>query len=198
MPRPDALILCGGDGARLGGIDKPLRRLAGRPLIEHVLAGIAAQAGTISISANRNIETYSRYGSVINDGRHAGRGPLAGIVAGLATADTTLLCVPGDAALLPEDLVSGLEAARQAAGSTIAYADDGHGPQPLCCLIAAGLHDDLIAYLDTGGRTPRQWFARHRAARADFSHVPSWAWSLNTESEWQAAEAALAALKLCR
>lgn len=191
---PTALLLCGGAGSRLGGVDKPLQLLAGRPLIERVLERIAPQAGEILISANRSFEQYAAYGlRVIDDGEHADCGPLAGIAAGLAAATSdALLCVPGDAPLLPDDLASRLDAARHRHGALIAHADDGLGPQPLCCLLPRSLLGDLLAYLAAGGRTPREWFARHPTAVAAFPEWPRWAWSANTPEEWQDAERRLA------
>ncbi len=190
MTRPDTVILCGGAGQRLGGVDKPLEMLAGRPLFERVLERVAAQAGSIIVSANRHAAQYAAYGlTVVDDGRHAGCGPLAGIAAGLAAATSEwVLLVPGDAPLLPDDLAARLDDARTRANAEIAYADDGHGPQPLCCLLPRALLADLVAYLDTGGRTPRDWYARHRAVSANFAEWPRWAWSVNTPEEWQHAE----------
>lgn len=191
---PTALLLCGGAGSRLGGVDKPLQPLAGRPLIERVLERIAPQAGEILISANRSQDQYVAYGlRIVGDGDHADCGPLAGLAAGLAAAITDdLLCVPGDAPLLPDDLAARLDAARRVRGAVIAHADDGQGPQPLCCLVPRRLLPDLLAYLDSGGRTPREWFARHPTAVAAFPEWPRWAWSANTAEEWQDAELRLA------
>lgn len=188
------LILCGGKSERLGGIDKPLRVLAGRPLIEHVLCRVAPQVQSILLSANRSREAYAAYGhDVVDDAAHAGYGPLAGVLAGLDAASAELLlCVPGDAPLLPLELAQRLGHARSAADAEIAFADDGAGPQPLCCLLPRTLRADLRSYLDSGGRAPREWFARHRAVCADFSDAPRWAWSLNTEDQWRAAERRLA------
>ncbi len=189
-----ALLLCGGAGSRLGGIDKPLQALAGRPLIERVLERVAPQAGEILISANRNLAQYAAYGlRVVADGAYPDCGPLAGLAAGLAAARSDdLLCVPGDAPLLPDDLAVRLDLARQTGHAEIAYADDGLGPQPLCCLVPRTLLGDLSAYLAAGGRTPRDWFARHATAIAAFAEWPRWAWSVNTAEEWQDAELRLA------
>lgn len=189
-----ALLLCGGAGSRLGGVDKPLQPLADRLLVERVLERIAPQAGEILISANRHLEQYAAYGlPVIGDGEFAGCGPLAGLAAGLAAASGDhLLCVPGDAPLLPDDLAIRLDAARQSSQAMIAHADDGLGPQPLCCLVPRALLADLRAYLAAGGHTPRQWFARHPTAVATFPEWPRWAWSTNTAEEWRDAELRLA------
>ena len=199
MPRPDALVLCGGRANRLGGIDKPLRRLAGQALVAHVLDRITPQAGRIILSANRNHAAYAALGHrVIDDGERVDCGPLAGIAAGLAQAESDCLaCVPGDAPRLPTDLIARLAAALDAGSADIAFVDDGDGPQPLCSLIRCSLLADLRRYLDVdGGRTPREWFRRHACVAVDFSAQPRWIWSVNTDEEWRAAEQRLAALTL--
>lgn len=186
---PEAVILCGGEGSRLGGVDKPLQSFLGEPLLLRVQRAIAAQVGRMLISANRSAENYAAHGEVVSDGRHGGCGPLAGIAAGLAAArSSSLLCVPGDAPALPDDLVPRLRAAQAGSGAAIVHVFDGVGPQPLCCLIDRRLGPDLERYLDHGGRTPREWFLRHRVVAVDFSHTPRWAWSLNTAAEWAEAE----------
>jgi len=186
-----ALILCGGSGTRLGGIDKPLRDCAGKLLIERVLDRVAPQVTYIVIIANRNLDLYENFApTTVDDAAFAGGGPLAGFLAGLEAAITgDVLCVPGDAPLLPNDLLPRLVQARShSSGAAIAYAHDGRGPQPLCCLLKRNLRDDLRMYLRDGYRTPREWFQRHRTAVADFSDSPDWAWSLNTEPQWLAVE----------
>ncbi len=189
--KPTALILCGGSATRLGGIDKPLRHFVDTPLIERLLQRIAPQVGSVIISVNRHRELYEPYAPIlVDDGAFIDCGPLAGLLAGLDAATTDdVLCVPGDAPLLPLDLVARLSRARLTPpGSVLAYVDDGHGPQPLCCLLARNLRDDLRSYLGGGGRTPRDWFRRHRPAVADCRDMPTWSWSLNTFEEWILAE----------
>lgn len=186
---PDAVILCGGEARRLGGCDKPLEPLLGEPIVQRVARAIAPHVGRVLISANRNGERYAAYGEVIADGRHAGRGPLAGIAAALAAARSPLLlCVPGDAPALPAELVPRLRATQAASAAAIVHAVDGSGPQPLCCLIDRRLASVLDRYLEAGGRTPREWFAQQGALAVDFSDAPAWSWSLNTVEEWRQAE----------
>jgi molybdopterin-guanine dinucleotide biosynthesis protein A len=189
--RPAGLILCGGKSERLGGIDKPLRALAGRALIAQVIECVAPQVERLIINANRNAADYRCLGyPLVDDGAYIGCGPLAGVLAGLAAVGSgDMLCVPGDAPALPRDLAARLLERRGSAA--IAYADDGSGPQPLCCLLRGELAEDLHTYLDGGGRTPREWFAAHAAIAVDFSEAPRWAWSINTAEEWTAAESQL-------
>ncbi|MBL6750826.1 MAG: molybdenum cofactor guanylyltransferase [Nevskia sp.] len=192
-----AAILCGGAGDRLGGVDKPLRLMDGRTLIARVLERTVPQAAAALIVANRSREAYAAFGhAVVDDGRHAGKGPLAGIAAGLAAARTEwLLCVPGDAPLLPPDLAARLHRALVSKRADIAVVQDGAGRQPLCSLLPRDLLADLEDYLAGGGTAPRQWLTRHRVAEADFSDWPRWAWSANTPAEWRQAEHQLRALE---
>lgn len=188
-----ALILCGGRGERLGGIDKPLRTLAGRPLIERVLSTLDPYCRDVVISANRNLPQYRAYAAtVVSDGVHADCGPLAGLVAGLAVAQQDeVLCLPGDAPALPPDLHARLDAARRKQGCTIAVVDDGSGLQPLCLLLPRAERDSLNAFLERGGRAVHQWLESRPHARCDCSDRPRWSWSLNTEEEWSRAEQVL-------
>ncbi len=185
-----AIILCGGQARRLGGVEKPLQAMAGQPLIERVIEQIQPQVPSLLISANRALDDYRRLAAqVVDDGEYAYCGPLAGIAAGLAASAAGLvLCVPGDAPRLPPDLLARLSTVRDAKHVDLAYVDDGNGPQPLCCLLDTALLPDLRNYLDAGGRTPRHWFARHTTAAANFDDWPRWAWSTNTAAEWLAAE----------
>lgn len=95
-----ALILCGGDATRMGGVDKPLQIIekAGlrRPMLDHVIATLPTNSPLL-ISANRSIDAYAQRGTVVTDERQMGSGPLVGILAGLRSAQTDWLLVsPGD------------------------------------------------------------------------------------------------------
>lgn len=189
--RTTAVVLCGGGGTRLGGTDKPLRDCAGKLLIARVLDRVAPQVAHIIISANRNLDRYQSFApTIVDDAAFESCGPLAGLLSGLDAAITDdVLCVPGDAPLLPQDLLQRLTQARtQSSGAALAFAHDSRGPQPLCCLLQRKLRDDLRAYLHGGGRTPREWSQRHRSAVADFSDAPDWVWSINTEPQWLVVE----------
>ena len=185
-----AIILCGGAGERMQGLDKPLHPLLGHPLLEHVLKQLQPQVEAVVIVANRQRDAYAAYGTtVVDDGPYKGRGPLAGIAAGLNAANSEwALCVPGDAPLLPPDLLQRLQLALQRDAADLAVVNDGNGRQPLCCLLPRRLLTDLQEYLDGGGDAPRRWQSRFHVAEADCSDWPRWAWSLNTPEEWATAE----------
>jgi molybdenum cofactor guanylyltransferase len=168
-PAPDAitgLVLAGGRGQRLGGLDKGLQPWRGLALVDHALARLAPQVGTVVISANRNAALYAtRAARVLPDASHDFPGPLAGILAGLRAASTPWLAVvPCDAPRLPLDLVARLAGA--VAGARGAVVQRDHGPQglrlePVCCLLSTALADDLAHYLAEGGRKVEGWVARH-------------------------------------
>lgn len=108
-----ALILAGGAGTRLGGVDKAFVGLGGRFLIDHLLGRLAGQVEWVAISANGDLSRFAGFGlPVVTDGDLAGKGPLAGVTTGLEWARGVgaeeLLTVPVDTPFIPEDLVERL------------------------------------------------------------------------------------------
>jgi len=175
------LVLAGGQASRMGGVDKGLQMLAGRPLAQHVIERLRPQVAHLLISANRNLDRYRAYGYPVITDKQADAdaevemlGPLAGILAGMRAASTRhLLCVPCDVPRIPEALAAGLIATAQENNSTIAYAVTAVNGQaqrhPACAVLACSLADDLQAYLAAGGRKVGAWYARHNAAEACFA-----------------------------
>ena len=106
------IVLAGGMGRRMGGVDKGLVPLAGRPLVAHVLERLAPQAGAIIVNANQNRDRYAAYGHpVVADEVGGFAGPLAGLHAGMTAATTPyVVTVPCDSPFLPGDLVARLAA----------------------------------------------------------------------------------------
>jgi molybdopterin-guanine dinucleotide biosynthesis protein A len=106
------LILAGGQGSRLGGVDKAFLVLAGRPLLAQALATLAPQTDGLAISANGDAARFASYGLPVLADTHAGCGPLAGIAAGLAWAARAgadqLASLPVDTPFAPADLVARL------------------------------------------------------------------------------------------
>ncbi len=180
-----AVILAGGRGRRMGGIDKGLVEFHGRPLIEHVIEALAGQVRTLIINANRNLVRYQRFGfPVIADSLNDYQGPLAGFLAAMETAQTPyIVTVPCDGPLLADDLVERLVQAREREAAEIAVAHDGQRMQPVYALIPVDLKQSLQRYLDGGDRKIDLWYARHRVALADFSDLPSTFVNINTEEE---------------
>jgi molybdopterin-guanine dinucleotide biosynthesis protein A len=182
------LILAGGRSRRMGGLDKGLVRFRERRLIDHVLAAINPQVGSVLISANRNIKDYAALAHpVLQDTRPHQAGPLAGIEAGMTAATTPyLLITPCDAPLVGADLGARLFAALPDAGASpgrLAVVHDGERIQPLFCLIEVALLPSLTAYLRSGERKVDRWFETHPMACVDFSDCPERFANLNTLKE---------------
>ena len=159
-----ALILAGGQGSRMGGVDKGLQTLEGEPLVQHALRRIAPQVGSVMISANRHPEVYRGYGvPVLADADTDYPGPLAGFLAGLTHCRTDWMAtVPCDTPRFPEDLVATLAAAAGDARAVVAVTEEAgeRRRQSVFCLLKADLHADLAAYLAEGGRKIERWLER--------------------------------------
>lgn len=169
--RISGVILAGGKGRRLGGQDKGWVELAGRPLIRHVIDGLAPQVDRVLINANRNQDRYRTLGHPVLDDPIADyAGPLAGFAAAMAAAgDDLILTVPCDAPRVPADLAARLRDALIRERALIAVAHDGQRLQPVHALIDARLLADLREFLAEGGRKIDTWYARHPFVTVDFS-----------------------------
>jgi molybdopterin-guanine dinucleotide biosynthesis protein A len=170
------LVLAGGNGSRMGGVDKGLQPFRGRPLAAHALARLAPQVAATAVNANRHRATYAAWGAPVwPDADDSRPGPLAGMLAGLRSSPLPwLACVPCDTPHFPADLVPRLarEAARSGAPAAIAWAPDApagpHRAQPVFCLLRVDLQDRLAAYLDGGGRRVMDWLAQQGCTAARF------------------------------
>ncbi|WP_082886780.1 molybdenum cofactor guanylyltransferase MobA [Achromobacter ruhlandii] len=187
------LILAGGQGSRMRGSDKGLVLLRGEPLVAHVARRLAPQVGPLLLSANRNADSYARYGRVVADDTDelgAWQGPLAGLAAGLAAAGPCewLVVTPCDTPFLPADLAQRLIAAAQAAGAPLAYAVAGGQRHPACMALRASLLPALRDYLAAGERKVGLWQSRVGGVGAPFDDAPGAFMNLNTPEELAAAE----------
>jgi len=175
------LILAGGRGSRMGGVDKGLQTLHGQPLALHALQRLRSQRGisAVLISANRHLAQYRQFGvPVWPDEVPDHAGPLAGFLTGLAHCTTPLLLtVPCDTPLFPPDLAARLAAALHQANADIAMArapdpDEPPGSplrnQPAFCLLRTTLAPNLAAFLAEGGRKIGAWTARQRTVTVAF------------------------------
>ncbi|GJL83202.1 MAG: molybdenum cofactor guanylyltransferase [marine bacterium B5-7] len=170
-PDVTALVLCGGRARRLGGVDKGLHPVLGRPLVEYVIERIEPQVMTLILNANRNIPYYENYGyRVVGDRNRDFDGPLAGVLAGLRSCRTDwLVSVPCDAPCVARDLVVKLLDAAQMQDAEIACAFDGTRLQPTFSLYRTTLTAPLAEYLDQGERKIDRFFERRRFVKSDFS-----------------------------
>ena len=180
------LVLAGGRATRMGGMDKGLVQLAGRPMVEWVLDCLRDQVDELIINANRNQETYGAMGHlVVSDRCGEFQGPLAGMASGMAAAGSQwLLTAPCDSPLLSPLLAARLWQAC-AGGADIAVAHDGQRLQPVFALLRCDLLGSLQAYLDAGGRKIDRWYAQHAYATVDFSDEATMFENINTPEDRQ-------------
>lgn len=186
------LLLAGGQATRMGGRDKGLIDLAGRPLAAWVLAALRPQVDALLINANRHEDEYEALGArVVRDPLDGFLGPLAGVLAGLEAASTPLIAtLPCDSPFVPPDLVARMRAGLDRAG--IAVAHDGERRQPVFMLLRTELAPDLRAWLEEGGRKIDAWYEGHTIADVDCSDVPDTFININTPDERDAAAERLA------
>jgi molybdopterin-guanine dinucleotide biosynthesis protein A len=173
------LVLAGGRGSRMGGVDKGLQNFRGMPLALHTLIRLQMQTGASMVNANRNLAAYESFGMPVwPDVLSDYAGPLAGFLTGLERCETPwMLTVPCDTPLFPLDLAARLAAAADAQGADIAMAaapeDDGQGhttvrPQPVFCLLRVELLESLVAFTQAGGRKIDAWTGQHLCATVPF------------------------------
>jgi molybdopterin-guanine dinucleotide biosynthesis protein A len=188
------LVLAGGRGSRMGGIDKGLQEHAGKPLALHALQRLAPQVGPLWINANRNLEAYAALGApVCADVLPDYAGPLAGFMAGLEHCTTPwLVSVPCDSPLFPTDLVERLARAATDADAEIAMAATLDGGvvqvQPVFCLMKASLKASLAAFTQSGQRKIDRWTALHRCVEVRFDDAHAF-FNANTLAELQQLQA---------
>lgn len=184
------LVLAGGRGQRMGGVDKGLQLLRGTPLAQIALERLRPQVAGLMFSANRHLDTYRTFGApVVTDEVPGHPGPLAGLLAGLRHGPTAwLLTVPCDTPHFPLDLASRLAQAITEEGADIAMAatrEEGRvQPQPVFCLVRRSLAGDLAVFTAEGGASPRAWAARHRTALVPFDEATAFA-NANTLDDLQ-------------
>ena len=181
------LVLAGGRGTRMGGVDKGLQTHLGVPLAQYALERLRPQVGALMLNANRNLATYRAMGvPVWPDEIPEYPGPLAGMLAGLTHCSTPyLVTVPCDTPNFPVDLVARLaEGLEIDGGMATAYTQEADGPraQPVFCLLTASLRDSLNAFIRSGERKTGLFAAQHHSTRVVF-HDPAAFANANTLDE---------------
>ncbi len=173
------LILAGGRGARMGGIDKGLQNFNGTPLTLHTLMRLQMQEAEplsqIMVVANRNLSAYESFGvQVWPDSTDGFAGPLAGFLTGLERCETDLLLtVPCDSPLFPLNLAQRLldTLISQEADIAVAAAREEDGSvraQPVFCLMRVNLLESLVKFMQSGGRKIDAWTALHKTVLVPF------------------------------
>jgi len=193
--RITGVVLAGGQGRRMGGVDKGLQPLRGRPMVEWVLERFAPQVDEVLVNANQNLERYAALGHrVIPDEIGGFAGPLAGLQRGLSAAAHPLVAtVPCDSPFLPHDLVARLRTALESTRSVLAVARTGDQPHPVFCLCRRSLLDDLTRFLAGGGRKIDAWYAPLGVVEVPFDDEAEAFSNINTRDELREHERASSA-----
>ncbi|MDP9902094.1 molybdenum cofactor guanylyltransferase MobA [Variovorax ginsengisoli] len=198
------IVLAGGRGTRMGGVDKGLQSFNGTPLAMNALLRLGMQVGEVMINANRNLAAYESFGAPVwPDGLADYAGPLAGVLTGLERCETPyLLTVPCDSPMFPLDMAARLAAALVAEDAEIAMVSapepgpQGGAPvlrtQPVFCLLSTALLESLSRFTQDGGRKIDAWTAQHRTVVVPFDRptdAPEAFFNANTLAELHALEA---------
>jgi molybdenum cofactor guanylyltransferase len=184
------LVLAGGKGSRMGGVDKGLQLHGGIPLAQHALLRLRPQVARVLINVNRNETAYEAFGAPVwPDALPDQPGPLAGFLTGLAHCQTDyLVTVPCDTPHFPEDLVARLAQALTNNEADIAMAAtkcaDGVQVQPVFCLMKVSLKDSLVHFTASGQRKIDKWTAMHRCVEVVFDDELAF-FNANTAEELQ-------------
>jgi molybdopterin-guanine dinucleotide biosynthesis protein A len=184
------VILAGGQGRRMGGVDKGLRELHGKPMVAWVLERFAPQVDEVLINANQNADTYAKLGHrVIADKIGGFAGPLAGLERGLSEARHPLVAtVPCDSPFLPADLVARLRTALEKKDAQLAVAKTGDQPHPVFCLCRRDVLPHLTKFLEGGGRKIDAWYSTLRVIEVAFDDEAEAFSNINTPEELAASE----------
>lgn len=179
------VILAGGLGRRMGGIDKGLQELRGQPMVHWVVERLTPQVDELLINANQNAERYAAFGHrVVPDQIPDFAGPLAGLHAALSAATHPLVATaPCDSPFLPADLVSRLFSALTAAHADLAVARTFEQPHPVFCLCRREVLPHLTEFLASGGRKIDRWYSTLNIVEVAFDDEAAAFENINTREE---------------
>ena len=185
MTAVSGIVLTGGQGRRMGGVDKGLQLLRGRPMVAWVLERLAPQVDELIINANQNLDAYRGLGyPVVTDAISGFAGPLAGLHAGLkAAAHPLVATAPCDSPFLPADLVSRLE--KFLGENDLAVAKTGSQPHPVFALVRKDVLKNLESFLAGGGRKIDAWYAALKTVEVQFDDEAEAFRNINTREELQ-------------
>lgn len=178
------VILAGGQGRRMGTVDKGLQLLRGKTMVQWVVERFAPQVDELLINANQNIEQYQLLTyRVIPDAIGGFAGPLAGLHRGLSEAAHPLVVTaPCDSPFLPLDLVAQLKAALDANKADLAVAKTGDQPHPVFSLCRTSVLPSLTAFLESGGRKIDLWYSQLKVVEVQFADEAAFR-NINTREE---------------
>ena len=173
----------------MGGVDKGLQPLRGKPMAQWALERLAPQVDEILINCNQNLDAYARFGyRLVPDEIGGFAGPLAGLHACLKAAGHPLVVtVPCDSPFLPSDLVSRLQ--QHLGEKDLAVAKTGDQPHPVFSLVRKDVLANLEAFLRSGGRKIDAWYASLRTVEVSFDDEADAFRNINTTDELRQADA---------
>ena len=188
-----AIILSGGAGSRMSGVDKGLQQHNGEALISWVIKAIRPQVGKIVLSINRNQSHYDKFGlETVTDRSNQStekiyNGPIAGIVSGVKKINLqsyqSILIASCDSPNLNNRYIAKLYKSITDSKADVAVVNDGVRDQNLHCLIKVDVINNLQSYYQDGGRSMRDWFQTIDLIRVDFSDHPDSFANLNTMND---------------
>lgn len=174
------VLLAGGQARRMGGGDKCLREIGGRPILSHIVERVSPQVSTMVLNANGEAGRFAAFDLPVRADSIAGfAGPLAGVLTGMdwamenAPECNWILTVPTDGPFLPLDLGEKLSTAVHAEQSDMARAASGSRAHPVVGLWPVSLRDDLYsAMTEEDIRKVDRWTGRFKVSDVDFPVTP--------------------------
>lgn len=184
-PPVTGVVLAGGLGRRMGGVDKGLQLLDGKPMALWAIERLRPQVDEVLINANQNAAQYAAFGHPVHPDVIEGfAGPLAGLHVALScAAHPWVATVPCDSPFLPADLIARLRRGVVAGAADLAVAQTFDQPHPVFCLCRRSLRDHLATFLAEGGRKVDHWYASLRVAVVAFDDVADAFRNINTRDE---------------
>lgn len=183
------VILAGGMGRRMNGVDKGLVLLNGREMICYIIDALKPNVSEVVVNANRNLDAYEKFGaSVVADSIEGYQGPLAGLEAGMSQAKTPwVFTCPCDSPIQSSSLLPYMWQQIKNTDANIGLAYDGERTHPVFSLVQTNLLESLRAYLGAGDRKIDRWFEQHKLLTIDCSDYATSFVNINTEDELQSA-----------
>jgi molybdopterin-guanine dinucleotide biosynthesis protein A len=184
MTGVSGIVLAGGLGRRMGGVDKGLQPLRGKPMALWVIERLAPQVDEVLINANQNLDAYRAFGVVVPDEISGFAGPLAGLHAGMKAArNEFVVTVPCDSPFLPGNLVSRLRA--HLGNNDISVAKTGNQAHPVFALVRTACLKNLEEFLAGGGRKIDAWYGALKHVEVPFDDQADAFRNINTREELQ-------------
>lgn len=180
------LLLAGGQGSRLGGIDKGLVSFDGEPVAERLSRLLAQHGNEVLISCNRNADKYRQWADrLVHDPQPDYPGPLLGILSAMRVASGShLLVVPCDMPLLDAPLLQALIALASEHPEQAIALQSGDQLQPLICILPLALLAVLERAWQAGQRSPRRWLIEQQVVILTIAADDPRLLNANTPSEW--------------